>query len=171
MSERRRLVRIFEYALNQEETGLSFFETSIERMGIGSAVGAFEKLIEEEKRHIAFIRSILAKLRRNRDLEVDAAPTEEIELVTTDFFDKRARKEFIEQCVTESMVPDVTIFNMAWLIEKDLCEFYTQMAEKSSGKAQKAFETLAGWEARHERFFREYRDKLTEIYSNMPWGG
>jgi len=23
----------------------------------------------------------------------------------------------------------------------------------------------------HERFFREYRDKLSEVYSQMPWGG
>lgn len=169
MPEKRRLIRIFEYALNQEETGLSFFEGSIERMGIGSAVGAFERLIEEEKRHIAFIESILEKLRRDR--EVEAPPAEVDELEATDFFDERARKEFLEQCVTESMVPDVTVFNTAWLIEKDLSEFYARMAGTTSGKARKALEMLAGWESRHERFFREYRDKLTEIYADMPWGG
>jgi rubrerythrin len=162
-------MRIFEYALNQELTGLSFFESSIERMGMGSAVGAFERLIEEERRHIAFIRSILAKLKR--DGEAEAAPPEEYDLEATDYFDERAKEEFLEQCVTESMVPDVTVFNTAWLIEKDLSEFYARMAEKTSGKARKALEMLAGWEARHERFFREYRDKLTEIYADMPWGG
>ena len=169
MSEKRNLIRIFEYALNQEETGLSFFESSIERMGVGSAVGAFERLIEEERHHIVFITSILEKLRR--DGEVEAAPADEDELEATDYFDERARKEFLEQCVIESMVPDVTIFNTAWLIEKDISEFYTRMAKKTDGKARRALEMLAGWETRHERFFREYRDKLTEIYANMPWGG
>jgi rubrerythrin len=169
MSGKRNLIRIFEYALNQEMTGLSFFESSIERMGVGSAVGAFERLIEEEKRHITFIRSILAKLKR--DGEVDAASAEEDELEATDYFDERAKKEFLEQCVTESMAPDVTVFNTAWLIEKDLSDFYARMAEKTDGKARKALELLAGWEARHERFFREYRDKLTEIYADQPWGG
>ena len=169
MSENAKLIRIFEYALNQEKTGLSFFESSTERMGIGSAVGAFERLIEEEKQHIAFITGILEKLRR--DGEVEAAPAEGDGLAATDYFDERAKKEFMEQCVTESMVPDVTVFNTAWLIEKDLSEFYAGMAQKTSGKARKALEMLAGWETRHERFFREYRDKLTEIYSEMPWGG
>jgi hypothetical protein len=30
---------------------------------------------------------------------------------------------------------------------------------------------LSNWEKEHERFFREYRDKLSDIYANMPWGG
>jgi len=50
------LIRVFEYALNQEETGKSFFENSLERMGIGAAVSAFKRLIEEEEKHIEFIQ-------------------------------------------------------------------------------------------------------------------
>jgi hypothetical protein len=30
---------------------------------------------------------------------------------------------------------------------------------------------LADWEKTHERFFREFRDKLSESYAAMPWGG
>jgi hypothetical protein len=30
---------------------------------------------------------------------------------------------------------------------------------------------LARWEKAHERFFREFRDQLTETYAKMPWGG
>jgi len=30
---------------------------------------------------------------------------------------------------------------------------------------------LSRWEKGHEKFFREYRDKLSEVYSKMPWGG
>jgi len=30
---------------------------------------------------------------------------------------------------------------------------------------------LSRWEKDHERFFREYRDALSETYSKMPWGG
>ena len=169
MPEDKSLIRVFEYALNQEKTGLSFFENSLERLSIGSAVGAFERLIEEEKRHIAFITSILEKLKKGVEIEAlgeQYAGAEEI-----DFFDERAQKEFMEQCIGESMVPDVTVFNTAWLIEKDLSEFYARMSKKAEGKLREALEMLARWEAEHERFFREYRDKLTETYSNMPWGG
>ena len=69
------------------------------------------------------------------------------------------------------MVPDVTVFNTAWLIEKDLSEFYERMANQTGGKAKEALLMLSQWEKGHEKFFREYRDKLSEVYSKMPWGG
>jgi hypothetical protein len=45
------------------------------------------------------------------------------------------------------------------------------MADLTSGKAKDALRMLSGWEKSHELFFREYRDKLTDVYSKMPWGG
>ena len=41
------LIRIFEYALNQEQTDKKFFQDSRARLNIGSAVSAFERLIQE----------------------------------------------------------------------------------------------------------------------------
>ncbi len=69
------------------------------------------------------------------------------------------------------MVPEVTIFNTAWLIEKDLSEFYQKMANQAEGKAKEALQMLSNWEKQHEKFFREFRDKFQDIYSKMPWGG
>jgi rubrerythrin len=69
------------------------------------------------------------------------------------------------------MVPEVTIFNTAWLIEKDLSEFYGKMAEQTEGQTKEALQMLSAWEEGHEKFFREFRDKISEIYSKMPWGG
>ena len=136
---------------------------------MGAAVTAFRRLIEEEQKHIAFIERMLQNLRNDEPMDTgaaaDAAPA------ATSFFDERAKSEFLEQCVEGSMIPDVTVFNTAWLIEKDLSEFYASMAEKTDGDAKEAFQMLANWEKEHERFFREYRDKLSEMYANMPWGG
>jgi rubrerythrin len=167
--DNQNLIKIFEYALNQEETGKSFFETSLKRMGWGAAMTAFNQLIREEEKHILFIKNILDDLKRGGPvkLKIEKGP----ELEKTDFFDERARSEFLQELLYESMIPDVTVFSVAWLIEKDLSEFYEKMASRTEGKAKEALEMLAGWEKGHERFFREYRDKLTEIYSNMPWGG
>jgi rubrerythrin len=163
------LIKIFEYALNQEETGKSFFESSLKRMGWGAAMTAFTQLIREEEKHILFIKNILEDLKRGgpAKLNIEKGP----ELEKTDFFDERAKSEFLQELLYESMIPDVTVFSVAWLIEKDLSEFYEKMASRTEGKAKEALQMLADWEKGHERFFREYRDKLTEIYSNMPWGG
>ena len=94
------LIRAFEFALNQEETGKSFFASSL----------------------------------------------------------------FLQQCLDESMIPDVTVFNLAYLIEKDLNEFYAKMAENSDNPAKEAFAMLARWKKGHEKFFKEYRDKPSEVY-------
>lgn len=169
MEKQDHLIKIFEYALNQEQTGLSFFNASIERMGIGSAVTAFKQLVREEQSHIVFITQILDQLRGGDIALAKSAPVPD--LPTVDFFDKRAEAEFLEQCVQGSMIPDVTVFNTAWLIEKDLSEFYSNMAKRTDGKAAEALNMLARWELQHERFFKRFRDKLSEQYATMPWGG
>jgi rubrerythrin len=169
MSDKQNLIKIFEYALNQEETGKSFFQSSLQRMGWGAAVDAFLHLIKEEEKHILFIRKILDTLREGRIETLKNITDQEISKV--DFFDERARKEFLQERLYESMVPDITVFNVAWLIEKDLSEFYEKMANQTEGYAKEAFSLLAGWERGHERFFRDYRAKLTEIYSKLSWGG
>lgn len=163
------LVKVFEYALNQEQTGKDFFESSMRRMGIGAAVSAFKRLIEEEEKHILFISKILEGLHRGETFE--PSNLAEIVLPPSNYFDERARSEFLEKCVEGSMVPDVTVFNTAWLIEKDISEFYARMAMKASGKARAALQMLADWEKQHEIFFRQFRDQISEVYSKMPWGG
>jgi rubrerythrin len=169
MSTNESLIKIFEYALHQEETGKSFFQNSIQRMGIGAAISAFKKLIEEEEKHILFIRKILNDLKQRGKIEPPSQ--EKTKLDPTNYFDERSRSEFLQQCLEGSMVPEVTVFNTAWLIEKDLSEFYEKMSKQTEGKAKEAFKMLSSWEREHEKFFREYRDKFSEIYSKMPWGG
>lgn len=169
MKHNEDLIKVFEYALNQEETGRSFFQTSLQRMGIGDAVSAFTRLIKEEGQHILFIKDILDGLKQGslERLQINKG----YDLEPVDYFDERARTEFLQQRLYESMVPDITVFSVAWLIEKDLSEFYERMAKQTEGKPREAFLKLAAWEKDHERFFREYRDKLSEIYSKMPWAG
>lgn len=169
MSAEQKLIRIFEYALNQEETGKSFFQSALSRMGWGAAVSAFKRVIEEEDKHILFINNILRGLRQGGPEQI--ALEKEIVLPETNFFGDRAKAEFSQQVLLESMVPDLTVFSMAWLIEKDLSEFYEKMAGQTEGRAKEALSMLAGWERGHERFFREFREQLTNVYENMPWGG
>jgi rubrerythrin len=169
MPTKENLIKVYEYALNQEQTGMSFFQTSLERMGIGAAVSAFKRLVEEEKKHILFIGRIIDNLKAGGD--IDIANVQEFVLEPTNYFDERAKSEFLQQCVEGSMVPDVTVFNTAWLIEKDLSEFYGNAAKHTEGAASETFGMLSRWEKAHEKFFKEYRDKLSAVYAGMPWGG
>jgi rubrerythrin len=89
MDQRENLIKIFEYALNQEHTGKSFFETSIQRMGIGAAVSAFKRLIKEEEKHIEYIDRILKRLGEGSD--IDLTSLEEVVLEPINYFDERAK--------------------------------------------------------------------------------
>lgn len=169
MDRNEHLIKIFEYALSQEYTGKSFFENSLQRMGIGAAVTAFKSLIKEEEKHIRLITRILKGLREKGEMKLPEK--RDLTLERTDYFDKRSKSEFLEQCLEGSMVPEVTIFNTAWLIEKDLSEFYERMARQTTGKAKRSLAFLSKWEKEHEKFFRGYRDRFSEIYSKMAWGG
>ena len=169
MNGNERLIKIFEHALQQEETGKTFFQSSLLRMGWGSAVSAFTCLIEEEEKHIRMIQKILADLKKGEAID---GPPEEGALRTPIYsFEERAKKEFLDRCLEGSMVPEVTIFNTAWLIEKDLSEFYEGMAAQTEGKAKEVLMFLSRWEKEHEKFFREYHDRFSEMYSKIPWGG
>ena len=169
MPANENLIKIFEYALQQEETGKSFFQNSLQRMGVGAAISAFKRLIQEEEHHILFIKNILEGLKQGNPIELPLVKG--LVLESTNYFDERSKSEFLQQCLEGSMVPEVTIFNTAWLIERDLSEFYERMSKQTEGKSKEALQMLSGWEKGHERFFREYRDKFSETYSKMPWGG
>lgn len=169
MTGTEKLLRIFQYALNQEETGKNFFAESLKRLSNGAAITAFTRLIQEEEKHIEFLQKIIANLQAGRPIAM--AEVEEVVLPATDYFTSRASAEFLQQCLENSMIPDVTVFNLAWLIEKDLSEFYRQMADKTEREAQQALNMLADWEAGHEKFFRQFRDALSDTYGLMPWGG
>ena len=169
MSTDENLIKNFEYALQQEETGKSFFQDSLQKMGVGAAISAFKRLVQEEEHHILFIKNILEGLRKGNPIQLSVG--KDLPIDPTNYFDERAKSEFLQQCLEGSMVPEVTIFNTAWLIEKDLSEFYEKMSKQTEGKAKEALQMLSAWEKEHERFFREYRDKFSETYSKMPWGG
>jgi rubrerythrin len=169
MAGNERLIKIFEHALQQEFTGRAFFKSSLQRMGWGSAVSAFQRLIQEEEKHIEMIEKILSDLKKGSPLDLPSSKSPEGE--TINVFEERAKKEFLAQCLEGSMVPEVTIFNTAWLIEKDLSEFYEKMAGQTEGKAKEALMYLSRWEQAHEKLFREFHDQFAEMYSKIPWGG
>jgi rubrerythrin len=158
--------KIYQYALQREHEGKRFFEQNAERLQHAGVVGAFRRLAREEQKHILFIEGLLDAL--DEDQPPDAA---ELSPDEDDFFSERAASEMLDQTVAESMVPDLSVLRMAYLIERDFVEFYQSAAEQAEGDTRKALEMLAAWERGHERFFKRLHDKAFEEYAQMPWGG
>jgi rubrerythrin len=77
----------------------------------------------------------------------------------------------LDQTVVESMVPDLPVLRVAYLIERDFAEFYESAADEAKGEAREALLMLARWERGHEAFFKHIHDTAFEEYAQMPWGG
>jgi rubrerythrin len=156
--------KIFDYALQREYEGKAFFEANAGRLQNAAAAGAFRAIAAEEQKHIDFIQAQINALNDGK-----TAPTPE--LPKAGFFADRASSENVEQSVSEAMVADLPVLRMAYLIERDFAEFYTQAASQAEGDAKVILDMLARWESGHERLFKSMHDKAFEKYSGMPWGG
>ncbi len=159
--------KIYEYALQREHEGKRFFQQNAERLQHAGVVGAFQRLAREEQKHITFIEELLAALDGGETPEPKAIDVE----LEEGFFSERAASEMLDQTVAESMVPDLSVLRMAYLIERDFVEFYRSAAEQAEGEAREVLEMLATWERGHERFFKQLHDSAFEAYAEMPWGG
>jgi rubrerythrin len=158
------LQKILEYALQREKEGYQFFKTNADKAGHAAAAQVFQRLADEELKHIEYIKNLMKS-------EGDDGSQTEAMLEIEDWFEGKAKAELLDQSLVESMIPDVAVLRTAYLIESDLSEFYENAASKSSGNAQKAFQQLARWERGHEAFFKDLHDKVFEEYTQMPWGG
>jgi rubrerythrin len=160
------IARIYGYALQREHEGKSFFESNAGRMSHAAATGIFRQLAAEEQKHIEFIEALLARLEGS-----EGGQEPHLELAQADRFSLRAASEMLDQTVIESMIPDVAILRMAYLIERDFAEFYETAAARVEGEARTALTALARWERGHERLFKDLHDRVFQEYAGMPWGG
>ena len=160
--------KIYEYALQREHEGMDFFRRNAGRFGHAAAVGAFEKLADEEQKHIDYIQGLLDAL----DTGGATGAEKGIALEAEGFFSQRAESEMLDQTVIEAMVPDLAVLRMAYLIERDFAEFYEMAADKvDDDEARESLQMLARWERGHEKLFKTMHDKAFEEYAGMPWGG
>jgi rubrerythrin len=160
--------KIYEYALQREHEGKNFFQQNAGRFSHAAVSDVFEKMAEEEQAHITFIENLIAKLDMGE--AVDTQPGTELE--ESGFFSQRADTEMLDQAVIESMVPDLTVLRMAYLIERDFAEFYEMAAKNADDEtAALTLQMLARWERGHERLFKGMHDTAFQEYAGMPWGG
>ena len=159
--------KVYEYALQREHEGKRFFAENAGRLSHAAAVGVFEQLAKEEQKHIDFIQAQIDALDQGEQLSSSMG----LELQKDGFFSQRAETEMLDQTTLEAMVPDLPVLRTAYLIERDLADFYEMAAAKSEGEAREVLTMLGNWERGHERLFKRLHDTAFEEYAQMPWGG
>ena len=161
------ILKIYEYALQREYAGRDFFREHAGRFSHAAVTGAFEKLANEEEKHIKFIQALIEQWNEEK-----SAVAQGLVLEREGFFSERATSELLDQTIIESMVPDLSVLRMAYLIERDFAEFYeTAAGWIKDEEAKRSLLMLARWERQHEALFKEMHDRAFKEYAGMPWGG
>ena len=151
-----------------ELDGANFFRENAEKFNNVTSKKMFLDLAEVEMEHYRYLKNQLGSYTETKTFDV----SEEVMGREEDIFQSREESENLEATLSESDIPDLTILRMAYLIEKDYKEFYTNAAEEAKDQAAKAiFTKLASWEAGHELLFKREYDKRMKEYMSLPWGG
>lgn len=159
---------VIRYAMERELQGVDFFRHQAEKVSLASAKDMLLRLAEVEMDHYEYLKEQLNHFEKHqsfKDVDFDLDREKNI-------FADRAEHEKLDQQVTESMVPDMSVLRTAYLMEKDFAEFYQNAADNAEDlNAKKLFSTLALWELGHEKLFKEEHQRLMEDYMSQPWGG
>ena len=81
--------KVYEYALQREHEGMNFFRQNAQRFGHATVVDAFEKMADEERKHINFIQSLIDALDKERVTGLAKGE----ELAAEGFFSQRAESD------------------------------------------------------------------------------
>lgn len=160
--------QILRYAMEMELNGHNFFKENAKKFKDPTSEALFIKLAKVEMEHYKYLENQL-----NSYIETNSFDTSsEVMDREENIFESRAESEHIEATLQESDIPDITILRMAYLIERDYKEFYTNAAENAGDENIKAiFNKLASWEEGHEAIFKQEYDRRMKEYMTLPWGG
>lgn len=162
-------IKVINLAMGMELHGYNFYKDNATKSFNLQTKAIFEKLSKVELEHYEYLKSLLKKYKEddvnsdNLDLPQD---NEDI------FFEKRKDSENLDQNLEQSMIPDMNVLRMAYLIEEDFRDYYSSMAKKIDDESLKEIlEHFAGWEDNHAKIFKDEYDRLMDKYMNISWGG
>ncbi len=160
--------QVLRYAMQMELDGVNFFKENAEKFNNVTSKKLFLDLSKTEMEHYKYLENQLKTYTETKTFDTSEAVMGREE----DIFQSREESEHLEATLSESDIPDITILRMAYLIERDYKEFYTDAAENANDEDAKAiFTKLAKWEAGHELLFKTEYNKRMKEYMNLPWGG
>lgn len=160
--------QVLRYAMQMELDGMNFFSEKAGLFSNPTTTKLFKDLAKTEQGHYNYLERQLNSYMENKEFDL----SDEVMKREEDIFKNREESEHIEETLTESDIPDLTILRTAYLIERDFKEFYENAAENSDDEGIKLiFLKLAKWEASHESLFKKEYDKLMKEYMTLPWGG
>ncbi|MDO4661646.1 MAG: ferritin family protein [Tissierellia bacterium] len=159
--------RIIRYAMEMELYGHNFYKENAEKNLNLQTKNIFERLSGVEYEHYKYLKKLLDKYTEDKVIDdTIKLPKEE------NIFDNVKKEENLDKNLEESMIPDMNVLRMAYLIEEDFRDFYSNMSKKvEDEKLKKILEDFATWEDGHYKLFKGKYNELMDKYMSISWGG
>lgn len=159
--------KIISYAMEMELYGHNFYKDNSKKNLSLQTKYIFDKLAEVEYEHYEYLKKVLATY-EDEDIKDENIKVPEEEII----FDEVKKDQNLDKNLEESMIPDMNVLRMAYLIEEDFREFYKNMSERvEDEKLKEILENFASWEDGHAKLFKEKYDELMDKYMSISWGG
>lgn len=159
---------IIRYAMEMELSGHNFYKENAEKTENPMTEEILQKLAKIELSHYEYLKKLLKEYEDTSEVsgKIDMPKEEDI------IFKTRKESEKLDAALEQSMIPDMNVLRMAYLIEEDFEQYYTNMAEKvEDEKLKEILLKFAGWENGHAKLFRAQYQKRMDQYMSMSWGG
>lgn len=159
-----RILGILRFAYAREIEGREFYKEKSNRVINKDVKEIIESLWKMEDDHVKFIKSLMEKVERDENIEMEVEPS----VVKSDFFESKEKSEMVSGSVDE-LANDMSILRMAYLIEEDFEEFYRMSAKKVEDvEMKKILNMLADWEDGHKKMLMDaYNDAMKTYWSQQ----
>lgn len=159
---------IIRYAMEMELQGHNFYKENSEKSDNPMTKEILTKLAKTELDHYEYLKSLLKEYEDTNAVSGEIPLPEEEDVI----FQHRKDSEKLDAAIEQSMIPDMNVLRMAYLIEEDFQQYYENMAKKvDDPKLKDILLKFSDWEAGHAKLFRGEYQKRMDIYMNMSWGG
>ncbi|MDY3005645.1 ferritin family protein [Anaerococcus porci] len=162
-------IKVINLAMAMELHGYNFYKDNSIKSRNLQTKAIFEKLSKIELEHYEYLEKLLKKYKDGETVSEELnLPEDKGEI----FFEKRKESENLAQNLEQSMIPDMNVLRMAYLIEEDFRDYYDSMSKKvEDEQLREILSNFAGWEDNHAKIFKDEYDRLMDKYMNISWGG
>ena len=159
---------IIRYAMEMELQGHNFYKENSEKSDNPMTKEILTKLAKTELDHYEYLKSLLKEYEDTNAVSGEIPLPKEEDVI----FQHRKDSEKLDAAIEQSMIPDMNVLRMAYLIEEDFQQYYENMAKKvDDPKLKEILLKFSDGEAGHAKLFRGEYQKRMDIYMNMSWGG
>jgi rubrerythrin len=143
------------YALTfqMKANGSDFYRGLSEKVADVKMKKSLELLTEMEEENLTYISGKIAEIRAKYP-ELSGEMVSEL-----DIYSEQTEKQGIEKYLSDKELGNYFILRLAYFIEADFIDFFSQSERKYSGESKQVFEELIAREHKHVKWIKELIDK------------